>query len=77
MDGLGNREALDLHLNGVYQGFTSLGIQFLEDGVIDLKGIGPTFFEDGIPDKTRSFLKERFDEKGFGVGFSPDFKSLQ
>lgn len=77
MDGLGNREALDLHLNRVYQGFTSLGIQFLEDGVIDLKGIGPTFFEDGIPDKTRSFLKERFDEKGIGVEFSPDFKSLQ
>jgi 2-dehydropantoate 2-reductase len=57
--------------------FTSLGVQFFEDGIIDLKGVGPTFLEEDMPNRVCIFFKERFEEKGFTVEFSPDFKRLQ
>ena len=77
MNGLGNLEALGMPPGRSYQGFTSLGVQFFEDGKIDLKGLGPTFLEDRIPERYRKFFKERFEEKGFLVEFSSDFKHLQ
>lgn len=77
MNGLGNLEALGMPSGRSYQGFTSLGVQFFEDGKVDLKGVGPTFLEDRIPDMTRKFFEERFEEKGFLVEFSSDFKHLQ
>jgi 2-dehydropantoate 2-reductase len=77
MNGMGNREALDLPIDGIYEGFTSLGAVFFDDGVVDLKGIGTTFFEEGIPVWARSFIRERFHEKGFQTEFSPEFKRLQ
>jgi 2-dehydropantoate 2-reductase len=77
MNGLGNLEALGMPPGRSYQGFTSLGVQFFKDGIIDLKGVGPTFLEDGIPDTVKKFFKKRFEEKGFLVEFSSNFKHLQ
>jgi len=77
MNGLGNLENLGMPSGRSYQGFTSLGVQFFEDGIIDLKGVGPTFMEEKIPESARRFFEERFKEKGFVVKFSSDFKHLQ
>ncbi|OPY54330.1 MAG: 2-dehydropantoate 2-reductase [Methanosaeta sp. PtaU1.Bin112] len=77
MNGLGNGEALGLPPDRLYQGFTSIGIQFFKDGIIDLKGIGPTFIEKRVPERFSGFLRERFEEKGFVIELSSDFKHLQ
>lgn len=77
MNGLGNLEALGMPSGRSYQGFTSLGVQFFEDGIIDLKGIGPTFLEDRIPEGAGKLFKDSFEEKGFVVEISSDFRHLQ
>lgn len=80
MNGMGNREIFEeLHLpkDRVHEAITSMGVRFARDGVIELKGRALTVFEDRIRAKTRSFLIERFGERGFEIEFAPDFKKHQ
>jgi 2-dehydropantoate 2-reductase len=80
MNGMGNREVFDslgLSSSQVFEGITSSGVKFSEDGLIELKGKGKTIFEQGIGEGIREFLKERFEEKGFEIEFASDFKKHQ
>jgi 2-dehydropantoate 2-reductase len=77
MNGMGNREIFNLSPNNVFEGITSMGVNFSEDGSIELKGGGKTVFEDGIGSEIKQFLKERFDEKGFEIEFAKNFRSQQ
>lgn len=77
MNGMGNREAFKLTSHSVFEGITSIGINFPEDGSIELKGRGKTVFEDGIGPEIMCFMKEMFEEKGFEIEFVKDFKNHQ
>jgi 2-dehydropantoate 2-reductase len=83
MNGMGNRESLDLSgdLSGnqVFEGITSMGVVFSEEGKIELKGKAKTILEAGISPEIRSFFQERFEEKGFEIEFefASDFKIQQ
>jgi 2-dehydropantoate 2-reductase len=77
MNGMGNREIFNLSSNNVFEGITSIGVNFSLDGSIELKGRGKTIFEDGIGPEVKQFLKERFEEKGFEIEFAKDFRSYQ
>jgi 2-dehydropantoate 2-reductase len=77
MNGMGNREMFDISSAEVFEGVTSNGVRFSEDGLIEIKGIAKTVFEDGMPDEAKQFLKDRFLEKGFEIEFSHDFKTQQ
>jgi 2-dehydropantoate 2-reductase len=77
MNGMGNRETFTITSDHVYEGVTSNGVKFSEDGLIELKGKGETVFEDAINPEIRYFMKERFEEKGFEIKFAADFKSYQ
>lgn len=77
MNGMGNKEKFDIPMEDVYEGITSIGAKFFEDGQIELKGWGKTIFESRIPQEIQVFLRARFEEKGFEVEFAPDFKSQQ
>jgi 2-dehydropantoate 2-reductase len=80
MNGMGNREAFgELHLSDsqVLEGITSLGIKFSEDGMVELKGKGKTIIEEKIGEDLKKFMGARFQEKGFEIEFTPDFKEPQ
>jgi 2-dehydropantoate 2-reductase len=80
MNGMGNREAfmqLDLPVDRVLEGITSLGVRFAEDGRIELKGTGKTILEEGLDEGERRFLEERFSEKGLEIEFAGNFKEHQ
>jgi 2-dehydropantoate 2-reductase len=80
MNGMGNREAFDkLHLSDfqVLEGITSLGVKFSGDGMVELKGKGKTIIEEKIGEDLEKFMAARFQEKGFEIEFTPDFKEHQ
>jgi 2-dehydropantoate 2-reductase len=77
MNGMGNRVLFNPPSGDVFEGVTSIGVNFPKDGQIELKGIGKTVLEDGINAKLKRFMKERFEEKGFEIEFSRNFKSHQ
>lgn len=77
MNGMGNREVFKLTSHNVFEGITSIGINFPEDGSIELKGKGKTVFEEGIWSEIKHFMKEMFEEKGFEIEFANDFKNRQ
>jgi 2-dehydropantoate 2-reductase len=80
MNGMGNREIfdeLDLPASQVIEGITALGVKFSEDGIGELKGKGKTILEDKISEYRKKFLRDSFQEKGFEIEFSPDFKDHQ
>lgn len=77
MNGMGNREIFKLASHDVFEGVTSIGVNFPEDGSIELKGRGKTVFEDGIGPDIKQFMGEMFEEKGFEIEFAKDFKNHQ
>jgi len=80
MNGMGNREvfsSLGLSSDRIFEGITSSGVKFSEDGSIELKGKAETILEQGISESMRGFFIERFEEKGFEMEFAPDFKKHQ
>lgn len=77
MNGMGNREMFDLPSHEVFEGITSIGIVFSENGTIELKGKGKTILEGHFPERLKVFFQERFQEKGFLLEFSDDFKVSQ
>ena len=77
MNGMGNKETLNISSHEVYEGITTIGAGFFDDGRIELKGRGKTLFESRVPSEVQAFLKARFEEKGFQAEFSPDFKKQQ
>ncbi len=76
MNGMGNAETFNLPVR-IFEGVTSNGVVFSEDGLIELKGKGLTIFEDRIPEEIKQFMKARFEEKGFEIEFAQDFRSQQ
>lgn len=76
MNGMGNREIFDLPEN-IFEGITSMGVKFAGDGLIEPKGKGKTIFEAGLSEIVKQFMRERFEEKGFEIEFSQDFKVHQ
>ncbi len=79
MNGMGNREAfssLGLPSHRVFEGITSMGVKFSEDGSIELKGKATTVLEHATSESEslRDFFRERFQEKGFELEFAIDFK---
>jgi len=79
MNGMGNREAfssLGLPSHRIFEGITSMGVKFSEDGSIELKGKAKTVLEHAIGEsvRMRDFFQERFEEKGFEMEFAADFK---
>jgi 2-dehydropantoate 2-reductase len=77
MNGMGNRDVFKLPHHNVFEGITSIGVNFPDDGSIELKGKGKTVFEDGIGPEIKHFMKEMFEEKGFEIEFAKDFKNHQ
>ncbi|HII06827.1 MAG TPA: 2-dehydropantoate 2-reductase [Methanotrichaceae archaeon] len=77
MNGMGNKEKFDLSANHVFEGTTSMGVVFSDDGKIELKGRGKTIFEAAMGKDSKKFIKARFEEKGFPVEFAEDFKLHQ
>lgn len=77
MNGMGNKEMLNLPPERVYEGVTSIGVKFSQDGSVELKGIAKTVFEDGIINGVKDFLKKRFEQNGYEIEFAPDFKKQQ
>jgi 2-dehydropantoate 2-reductase len=77
MNGMGNRENFSLPSHRVFEGITSLGVTFPEDGRIELKGVGDTLIEDGMALEIEQFMRERLAEKGFEIEFRRDFKRHQ
>jgi len=47
MNGMGNKEMLNLPPERVYEGVTSIGVKFSEDGSVELKGIAKQFLRTG------------------------------
>jgi 2-dehydropantoate 2-reductase len=80
MNGMGNREIfneLDLPHSLVLEGITSLGVKLLEDGRVELKGIGLTILEDRICVDMKKSMESRFFEKGFEMKFARDLLGHQ
>lgn len=77
MNGMGNREVFNLSSHNVFEGITSIGVNFPEYGSIELKGRDKTVFEDGIGPEIKHFMGEMFEEKGFEIKFAKDFKNHQ
>ncbi len=77
MNGMGNREMFDLPSHEVFEGITSIGVVFSENGSIELKGKGKTVIESGMDEKLENFLRDRFAQKGFELEISEDFKVHQ
>ena len=69
MNGMGNADLLNLPRDRVFEGITSIGVRFAKDGLVELKGMGQTVFEDRIDQETKDFLRERFEQKGFEIKF--------
>lgn len=77
MNGMGNRENFALPSHQVFEGITSMGVIFQEDGLIELKGVGDTLIEEGIAPEIKQFMREQLAEKGFEIEFPRDFKRHQ
>ena len=77
MNGMGNREIFAPTSNHVYEAVTSNGVKFSQDGLIELRGMGETVFENSINPEMKCFMKERFEEKGFEIKFEANFKNYQ
>lgn len=82
MNGMGNREAfswLGLPPERIFEGITSFGVKFSEDGSIELKGKAKTVLEQAIGESepAKDFFRQRFQEKGFELEFTSDFKIHQ
>ncbi len=77
MNGMGNREMFKLPSHEVFEGITSNGVVFSENGMIELKGKGKTILEGRFPESLKKFFEERFQEKGFEIEFLADFKVHQ
>jgi 2-dehydropantoate 2-reductase len=77
MNGMGNREMFDLPSHEIFEGITSMGVVFSENGSIELKGKGKTIIESKLRKGVLDFLQDRFEEKGFELEFSEDFKIHQ
>lgn len=77
MNGMGNREAFKLPSHNVFEGITSIGVNYPEDGSIELKGRGKTVFEEAIGPEIKHFMREMFEEKGFEIEFATNFKNHQ
>ena len=80
MNGMGNREVfeeLDMPDSQVLEGITSLGVKLSEEGLVELKGKGKTILEDKMGEDKKKFMRDLFLEKGFEMGFAPDFKEHQ
>jgi len=76
MNGMGNSETFNIPVK-IFEGITSNGVVFSEDGLIELKGKGKTVFESRIPEEIKQFMKARFVEKGYEIEFTHDFKIQQ
>ncbi len=77
MNGMGNGELLDLPSDKVYEGTTTIGAKFFEDGKVEIKGRSKTIIDDQISPEAKAFLKGRFEEKGFELEFVQDIKFQQ
>lgn len=77
MNGMGNADILNLPRDRVFEGVTSFGVRFAKDGLVELKGMGQTVFEDALDSKTKDFLRERFERESFEIKFVSDFKKHQ
>ncbi|RQW80799.1 MAG: 2-dehydropantoate 2-reductase [Methanothrix sp.] len=77
MNGMGNADMLSLPRDRVFEGVTSFGVRFAKDGLVELKGMGQTVFEDALDLKTKDFLRERFERENFEIKFVSDFKKHQ
>jgi 2-dehydropantoate 2-reductase len=77
MNGMGNREVFKLSTHNVFEGITSIGVNFPENGSIELKGRGKTVLEEGIGPEIKHFMNDMFEEKGFEIEFAKDFKNQQ
>ena len=77
MNGMGNREVFKLSTHNVFEGITSIGVNFPENGSIELKGRGKTVLEEGIGPEIKHFMNDMFEENGFEIEFAKDFKNQQ
>lgn len=77
MNGMGNREVFNLPSGRVFEGVTSIGVNFAGDGNVELKGAGITVFQEGIAWRVKQFIQTCFEEKGFEAEFARDFKRHQ
>ena len=77
MNGMGNMDVFKLPFHNVFEGITTIGVNFPEDGSIELKGRGKTVFEYGIGPEIKHFMSEMFERKGFEIEFAKDFKNHQ
>jgi 2-dehydropantoate 2-reductase len=77
MNGMGNRENFALPSHRVFEGITSMGVTFPENGLIELKGVGDTLIDEEIPREIKQFMREQLAEKGFEIHFPRDFKRHQ
>lgn len=77
MNGMGNREIFDLPSYEVFEGITSIGVVFSENGSIELKGKGKTILESSLPEDIKDFFQDRFQEKGFELELTDEFKVHQ
>lgn len=81
MNGMGNRELFETLVPGalgrIHEGITSNGVKLAREGKIDLKGKGATVIEKSLPQELEQFMKTRFEERGFQIEFSADFKRQQ
>lgn len=77
MNGMGNREMFDLPSHEIFEGITSIGVVFSENGSVELKGRGKTILESRLPEGVKGFFQERFAEKGFELELTDEFKVHQ
>jgi len=81
MNGMGNGELFQAlvpqALGRIFEGITSNGVKLALEGMIELKGTGPTLFEEGLPGELEQFIRARFEARGFPIDFVPDFKRQQ
>lgn len=77
MNGMGNKELFALPSKNVYEAFTSIGVKFLKDGKVELKGTAKTVMEDGISAAIKEFLAQRFDSNNLEIEFVLEFKAQQ
>ena len=81
MNGMGNRELFETLVPGdlgrIHEGITYNGVKLAREGKNDLKGKGATVIEKSLPQELEQFMKTRFEERGFQIEFSADFKRQQ
>lgn len=80
MNGMGNKEAfgcLGVADNRLFEGITSIGVRFAEDGRIELKGRGKSILDAQMDCNKKEFLRQRFSEMGLEIEFSYSFKEHQ